>query len=293
MKKLLLLLYMFLLTVPVHAGHLYQDLSRVYDIQKKVFVTTTGTSNFTVPSDYLSLVSIECIGPGGKGSTPTGPSLSGGGGGGGGAYCSITSASLTAGTTITNACVVPTNGSTTKTSFTDNTASIVVAADYGRTASGNTGGVGGAIANNFPASTGKAGGNGGNGTGGSGNYKGGGAGGAGGPTGSSGSPAAGANGSSGATGAGGKGDGTAGGAGGTRGSTPNGAAGTEWDSTHGAGGGGAGCDHDAGFNAGDGGAYGAGGGGDGFPSTHVGQGSQGLIVFTYNASVSGNYVITF
>lgn len=46
-----------------------------------VFITTTGASTFTVPADFASLVSVECIGGGGGGQNG-----GGGGGGAGGAY---------------------------------------------------------------------------------------------------------------------------------------------------------------------------------------------------------------
>lgn len=52
--------------------------------QKQV-VITTGTT-YTIPADYISLVSIECIGGGGGGSY----SLTNLGGGGGGGYSRIT-----------------------------------------------------------------------------------------------------------------------------------------------------------------------------------------------------------
>ena len=41
-------------------------------ITKTIFITTTGSSTFTVPSDFGSLVSIEGIGAGGAGSTNEG-----------------------------------------------------------------------------------------------------------------------------------------------------------------------------------------------------------------------------
>ena len=52
---------------------------------KTVFITTTGAGTFTVPGDFLSLVSVEAIGAGG-GSLR----LGGAPGSGGGAYAKST-----------------------------------------------------------------------------------------------------------------------------------------------------------------------------------------------------------
>ena len=55
---------------------------------KTLFITTTGASTFTIPSDFVSLISVECIGGGGTGGIQGG-NLSNGGGGG--AYAKSTS----------------------------------------------------------------------------------------------------------------------------------------------------------------------------------------------------------
>jgi hypothetical protein len=49
---------------------------------KVVFISTAGTGTYTIPADYVSLVSVEGIGGGGNGNVTT----TGAGGGGGGAY---------------------------------------------------------------------------------------------------------------------------------------------------------------------------------------------------------------
>jgi len=66
---------------------------------KVVFITTTGASTYTIPSDFGSLVSIEAIG-GGAGGRKAASSSTPGPGGGGGAYAKITSATLTPGASI-------------------------------------------------------------------------------------------------------------------------------------------------------------------------------------------------
>ena len=63
---------------------------------KSIFLTTTGTGTYIVPSDFGSLVSVEAIGGGGNGAI-----VNPGGGGGGGAYAkSITMTGLAAGSTV-------------------------------------------------------------------------------------------------------------------------------------------------------------------------------------------------
>lgn len=271
---------------------------------KVVFITATGAGTFTVPSDFSSLVSVECIG-GGKSGT------SGGAAGGGGAY-SLSDAvtGLTAGGTAYVS--VGAAGADTWFNAASNAAPSTTA--QGALAKGSTSGTGGASASGV-GTTKYSGGNGG------GNY-GGGGGGAAGPsgagknggaysgtyyTGGGGGGAnngtAGANGGSsggnGGNGPGGTGGGSGGsgngsnatantGGGGGGGGTGNGGTGSGDDiwtqtsdsSTAGpGGGGGGGCA----FSSGTGGAGGLYGGGGGSGASGGGSGKQGLIVFTYTA----------
>ena len=182
-------------------------------------IILSGTS-WTVPSDWNKLnFKIEAWGSGGNGSA--GSASISGGGGGGGAYCSVTNiANILAGNTLTIA--IGTVGGSTKTTLKDNTSTIVLAADFGITATATfLGSAGGAIVNNVPINTGSAGGAGGNGSL-SATGNGGGGGGGAGPNGTGG---AGANDAGGTTGgAGGTGDngGAAGGAGGNNAAGSNG-----------------------------------------------------------------------
>ena len=61
--------------------------------QKVDFIITTGTGTYTVPSDFLSLVSIEAIGGGGSGGSSAG-------GGGGGAYAMSNNIAIAPGQTL-------------------------------------------------------------------------------------------------------------------------------------------------------------------------------------------------
>ena len=272
---------------------------------KVVFITTTGAGTFTVPSDFGSLVSVECIGGGKSGAT-------GGAAGGGGAY-SLSNAvtGLTAGGTAYVS--VGAAGADTWFNAASNAAPSTTA--QGALAKGSTSGTGGASASGV-GTTKYSGGNGG------GNY-GGGGGGAAGPsgagknggaysgtyyTGGGGGGAnngtAGANGGSsggnGGNGPGGTGGGSGGsgngsnatsntGGGGGGGGTGNGGTGSGddiWTQTSNSatagpgGGGGGGCA----FSNGTGGAGGLYGGGGGSGSVAGGAGKQGIIVFTYNAA---------
>lgn len=266
------------------------------------FITATGT--YTVPSDFISLASVECIGGGGGGGgVGSGLAAGGGGGGGGGAYAKITSIAGIAIGTVYTVHVSPQNlsGSGIDTWFKD--ASTVLAkpgADGSSVAAG--GGVGGA---------GGGGGSSGSsvgttvysgGAGAAGRYAqsggffypvGGGGGGAAGPNGAGNNaptPPTPVVGVANYGGSGGQGDLTFGGSGavGVNADPPtNGAIGTEFDSSHGSGGGGSGLynNTDLDHGVGAGGKYGGGGGGgltnddDGQP-LH-GLGASGLIVFTY------------
>ena len=115
--------------------------------RKYIVVNTTGSSTFTAPSDFGSLVSLEAIGAGGNGDNATsGTSRYGGGGGGGyskntGASASIVAGSTTIYTSIpaggaASACSLRIGNSGTPTS-TDG-----VLANSGGNASLNTAGTG-------------------------------------------------------------------------------------------------------------------------------------------------------
>jgi hypothetical protein len=115
--------------------------------RKYIVVNTTGSSTFTAPSDFDSLVSLEAIGAGGNGDNATsGTSRYGGGGGGGyskntGASASIIAGSTTIYTSIpaggaVSACSLRIGNSGTPTS-TDG-----VLANSGGNASLNTAGTG-------------------------------------------------------------------------------------------------------------------------------------------------------
>lgn len=272
---------------------------------KVVFITATGAGTFTVPSDFGSLVSVECIGGGKSGATS-------GAAGGGGAY-SLSGAvtGLTAGGTA----YVSVGAAGADTWFNAASNAAPSTTSQGALAKGATSGTGGASASGV-GTTKYSGGNGG------GNY-GGGGGGAAGPsgagknggaysgtyyTGGGGGGAnngtAGANGGSsggaGGNGPGGTGGGSGGsgngsnatantGGGGGGGGSGNGGAGASddiWTQTSNSatagpgGGGGGGCA----FSNGTGGAGGLYGGGGGSGSVAGGAGKQGLIVFTYNAA---------
>jgi hypothetical protein len=46
---------------------------------KSIAITTSGT--FTIPSDFSSFISVECVGTGGNGAPTSGTYAAGGGGG--------------------------------------------------------------------------------------------------------------------------------------------------------------------------------------------------------------------
>ncbi len=235
-------------------------------MSKRVFLTTADVSPWTVPADWSSSNTIECIG-GGAG-TPIGGSGSGGGGGGG-AYAKIANLALTPGGSVSFGIGGGGGGAGGDTFFNGLTlAASSVGAQGGQIPAGTAGGSGGLVGSSI-GSTRFAGGSGGSQTGGGG-----------GAAGLHGAGQNGANGtgSSGTGGAGGAGDagfGGAGGAGTSGSAATGGSAGTQWDATHGSGGGGGGsATSTAGSGAGFGG--GAGNGGDA-----GGTGAAGLIVITY------------
>lgn len=243
----------------------------------KVFLTKASSSPWTVPSDFGSLVSVECLGGAGSGN-----GASTGSGGGGSAYAAITSTTtpLIAGVTTINFGVgaggAPPSGSTgadgTATWWNATSLSDAVtqgsakscAADFGRGGVAATAGAGGLAANSV-GTTKFDGGSGNRGT------TTGAGGGSGGPDGA-GQTAPGA--------AGGFADGSAtppGTPGGTSGNP--GVSGTQFDPTHGCG---SGAGHEGAGNGKAGGQYGGGGAAGSFSSTG-GVGGDGLIVITYNA----------
>jgi hypothetical protein len=275
----------------------------------QAFLTTTPGSNQTYTSDATwnnANNTIEVIGAGASGGrfgAGTGHAT----GGGGGAYCKISNFTFTTPGTTTatyqigsgGLAVTGTGGASGnnggKTWF--NAAAFpvsgtAVGADAGLAGASGTasvnGGAGGAIANNYPASTGFAGGRGGNLTGASGSG-GSGGGGAAGPNAAGNQGVDDATTNSAVATAGGQGDGTFGGLGGA--AISSGHVGTEWDATHGSGGGGGGGGNNSG--TGSGGNYGGGGGGvrSSAGSTTSGAGTQGIIVLTWTPAVGfGEFV---
>lgn len=234
---------------------------------------SAGTINWVCPAGVTS-VTVECWGGGGGGADAN--NGIGGGGGGGGAYAKTTNIAVTGGTTYS--IVVGRGGtsdgliSATSTTFGLTT----VVADYGRSATGNPGAVGGSDLN----STGEFKYSGG--TGGSGINADDVSGGGGGSAGPNGIGLSGNNGAANVGGNGGSGNNGLGGAGGAGGNGVNGGNGT--GNVLGGGGGGGGDNGKRGGNAG---SPGAGGGGG---ETGGGTGADGQVVLTYTCDVS--YSIT-
>jgi hypothetical protein len=118
--------------------------------RKFIVINTIGSSSFTVPSDFSSLVSLEAVGAGGNGNaSTTGTSRYGGGGGGGYSRSTSVTAPIVAGSTIIYANVPPNGLSPLAFSSlnvgidsipTSNTTGVV--AYSGANASLNTGGAG-------------------------------------------------------------------------------------------------------------------------------------------------------
>ena len=275
----------------------------------RIFITSTATTTFTVPTDWNSASNtIEVIGGGGGGTGVAAGGSPPGGGGGGGAYAKIINATLTAGGTVgigvgaggaggSGAANGTAGGDAWLCNSTANCATIggtavIVGAKGGGGGTGATGGAGGATSTSVGTTRNRGG------TGGSDGLSDG-AGGGGGAGGTTAAGSNGANGSSVTGGAGGAGGAASGGAGGASSGetcpTPAGAggAGTVWDVTHGAGGGGGGGgfgDNSATCNGGAGGNYGGGGGGAGgtpVAAASGGAGQQSLIVVTYTPSAPG------
>jgi hypothetical protein len=131
----------------------------------KVFLTASpgiGNQTWTIPSDFGSLVKLECIGSGGTGFSNT---TKGGNAGGGGAYASttVTNTIFAPGVSITYA--VGASATTTAldpaaATYFDGvaTTSAALACDYGKFSSANTNAQAGLAANSVPAALGATGG---------------------------------------------------------------------------------------------------------------------------------------
>ncbi|MBX9765601.1 hypothetical protein K2X83_03095 [Patescibacteria group bacterium] len=230
----------------------------------------TGGTSFTIPSDWTTTNSIECIGSGGDGRL--GSATQARGGGGGGAYAGVFNLSLSGSISYAIAA-----GGTFSTGTYFNgvsSTSASVSCQSGKNAAVLNGGAGGTTAGSIGTIK-YAGGNGeGGSTGCSGSLEGGGGGGAGGPFGA---------GDAGSLSTGGL-------AGGGFGGSGNGASGFEWNYGSGAGSG-AGGDGSfgGGGQAGFGGFYGGGGGGGGtncLDGDAPGAGAQGIIVISYWPTLS-------
>ncbi|MDP2741232.1 MAG: hypothetical protein Q8O66_00900, partial [bacterium] len=267
---------------------------RVLAADTVIFVTSTASTTWTVPTDWNNASNtIEIIGAGGGGSTGAGSpgtQNKGGGGGGGAAYAKITGFSTSTGNLIkiqvgpggaadTNGTLTYFNWNGSGSTSTCSGTTMSSCANAGGTGTFPNGGAAGASSTSVGTIR-NAGGAGGAGQTAK-NTNGGGAGGAAGPNGNGnvGQPSTG-------TSAGGSGDAGSGGTGGPAGTPPtsNGGDGTEW-TTAGSGGGGGGANANT-TAGGAGGLYGAGGGGGRSAGGAGGAGNQGVIVITYTPVVA-------
>ena len=245
---------------------------------KTIFLT--GNGSWIVPTDWNnSNFRISAIGCGGNGAAgPTAAGGTGGGGGGSGAYADKVSGTYTAGASIDY--VIPAGGGAANTTF--NVSDVI--ADFGKNASGTTGG-GPGLAASSTGTNKSNGGTGGNGT--VSRPGGGGGAGAAGPNGV-GNNGAGGDTGSGSGGNGGSGDAGSGGAGGSGssgGAATNGLPGTEQGGVGSGGGGGGGSDNVSFVAGANGGNYGAGpGGGGGHASAPgaAGTAAGGVIIIQYD-----------
>lgn len=253
-------------------------------VQKTTFLSA-GATTWTVPADYVSLVSIKAIGEGGHGISTLTANGGGGAGGGGGAYAEITTLTASAGDVLP--VQIGGGGEGLDTWLKDRTGAIAVKAACGRTpVSAFAPGAAGLAANSIGSvkNNGGAGGAGLSSTGSRGGAGGGGAGG------SSGAGVAGTNAAANSSGqaGGASGGGTAGGALAGAGAVGNvGANGSDLATGFGTGGGGSGGGSSK--IGGDGGKFGAGGGGGGTNTTtgaDGGRGMPGLIQITYMGTAS-------
>ncbi len=237
-----------------------------------IFLTDTAITSFTIPSNWTTTNTIECIGSGGNGRI--GSINQSRGGGGGGAYALVSNLEISGSITY----AIAQGGTFSTGTYFNGTASTSasVSCQSGKTPLILNGGAGGTTAGSIGTIK-FAGGVGGAGSSGicPGGENGGGGGGAGGPRG------AGIDGTFGSGGAGGAGFGGA----------SSGASGQEWN--YFSFGIGSGAGGDGGFGGGgaggDGGSYGGGGGGGGTDCVEgdtAGAGAQGLIVITYWPTLS-------
>lgn len=272
------------------------------------FITATGVSTYTSPSDWdnSNPGTVYVYGAGGAGGT--GSTTQHATGGGGGAVMKVTGVTFASpGTTSITYGVgqggqtAGTNGGDTFWNRTSGSANSCAdtssaCAQSGRGGSGGTGnqsgGAGGVTSSPSQGTAVAAGGRGGNLTGASGQGASGG-GGAGGLSGAGNNGVDSTSTSAVATN-GGQGDSTSGGAAGTSNSGNGGRTGgsggngTEWDATHGSGGGGGGGrSGNALGTGGTGGSFGGGGGGGSGSSQGVGVGGDGMIVVVYTPAAAG------
>jgi len=251
-------------------------LQQAYAAETVIFIDTTASTTWNVPSDWNNASNtIEAVGGGGGGRTgSTGGAK--GGGGGGGAYAKVSNLTLSGTITIQIGTGGIANTSGTDTYFNSSTcAAASLCAKAGQASSTRLGGGFGGASSTSVGSTTYPGGSGAIAD----TLASGGGGGAAGLNGAGNN----GNGSGSATSTGGSGDAGFGGAGGAKNAT--GTAGTEWDSTHGSGGGGGGSGTN---NVGgrEGGLYGAGAGGGWGASGAGGPGTRGLIVITYTPAAA-------
>jgi len=263
--------------------------------RKFIVVNTTGSSSFTVPSDFSSLVSVEAVGAGGNGNaTTTGASRYGGGGGGGYSKSTSVTSSIVAGSTIIYANVPVGGAGTASPSWLNvgtNSAPISnttgVLANSAGNASLNTGGAGATTS----GAVGTAGAIFGGGTGGAGSttsrFNGGGGGGSGGPLGAGGAGGA-ANNTTANRGGGGGGGANGGATGGAGTATTSGNGGTG-SSGAGAGGNGNTQASPRGGSQGSRGPSGGGGGGGGgfFEVNTFGSGAVNNSVYQIGGGTGG------
>ena len=230
----------------------------------RIVLTTTGTNNWTVPSDWNnSSNTIEVIGAGGDGAT--GGFNAGKSGGAGGGYGKISNQTLTPGASISY--TIADHGSVGDTYWNGASYAAAPVGAHGGQNGGTTSPSGGSGKGTV------------NYTGGGSYYSAGSAGGWGG------GGAAGPNGSgvSVMSSAGGNGDNGSGGSGGSAANV--GGNGTEYTiAGSGGGGGGGGYPYGPGANGGNYGAGGGGGSGNGMAGYGAGSGTQGIIVITYLAT---------
>lgn len=272
-----------------------------YEFATDVFLTSTGSNTWTVPSDYnVAINTIRCLGAGGGGA---GVAVGGGGGagacgGGGGAYAAASNVYMAPGGSVSYYIGLAGSGSTNNQTQGTNGTTGGETYINGTAGSGNNscqagGGAGGSFVASPGTATGSSGGAVVNGSGYSGGASGNatplviqpastGGGGAGGASGAGVSSSA--QSGTGQT-AGGAGNNNTGGGGSGGASGTNGGAGTNFDASHGSGGGGGGKSALASTTAGAGGNYGAGGGGAASAANSsvatAGAGTQGLIYISY------------